>query len=68
MDPHWFYADPDPAIFLNADPGGKINADPCGQILNKINSWRVFLVVKYIKDYSTVRNNEALCKFTLKIE
>ena len=36
MDPHSFYADPDPAVFLNADPdpdpdpGGKMNADPCG--------------------------------------
>ena len=30
MDPHSFYADPDPAVFLNADPdpGGKMNADP----------------------------------------
>ena len=28
MDPHSFYADPDPAIFLNGDPdpGGKMNA------------------------------------------
>ena len=32
MDPHSFFADPDPAVFLNADPdpGGKMNADPCG--------------------------------------
>ena len=36
MDPHSLYADPDPAVFLNADPdpdpdpGGKMNADPCG--------------------------------------
>ena len=31
VDPHSFFADPDPAVFLNADPdpGGKINADPC---------------------------------------
>ena len=31
-DPHSFFADPDPAVFLNADPdpGGKMNADPCG--------------------------------------
>ena len=21
MDPHLYYADPDPAVFLNADPG-----------------------------------------------
>ena len=34
MDPHSFFADPDPAVFLNADPdsdpGGKMNADPFG--------------------------------------
>ena len=30
VDPHSFYVDPDPAVFLNADPdpGGKMNADP----------------------------------------
>ena len=30
VDPHSFFADPDPAVFLNADPdpGGKMNADP----------------------------------------
>ena len=30
MDLHSFFADPDPAVFLNADPdpGGKMNADP----------------------------------------
>ena len=30
MDPHSFFADPDPSVFLNADPdpGGKMNADP----------------------------------------
>ena len=29
VDPHSFFAAPDPAIFLNADPdpGGKMNAD-----------------------------------------
>ena len=32
VDPHSFFADPDPAVFMNADPdpGGKMNADPCG--------------------------------------
>ena len=32
VDPCSFFADPDPAVFLNADPdpGGKMNADPCG--------------------------------------
>ena len=34
MDPHSFFEDPDPAVFLNAnpdpDPGGKMNADPRG--------------------------------------
>ena len=31
MDPHSVFADPDPAVFLNADPdsGGKMNQDPC---------------------------------------
>ena len=31
-EPHLFFADPDPAVFLNTDPdpGGKINTDPCG--------------------------------------
>ena len=34
MDPHSFYADPDPAVFLNADPDPDpgpavfLNADP----------------------------------------
>ena len=30
VDPHSFYADPDPAVFLNVDPDpeGKMNADP----------------------------------------
>ena len=30
VDPHSFFADPDPAVFLNADPDprGKMNADP----------------------------------------
>ena len=32
VDPYSFFADPNPAVFLNADPdpGGKMNADPCG--------------------------------------
>ena len=44
VDPHSFFADPNPAVFLNVDPdpavflnadpdpdpGGKMNADPCG--------------------------------------
>ena len=31
VDPHSFFADPDPAVFMNADPdpGGKMNANPC---------------------------------------
>ena len=30
MDPHSFFADPDPALFLNADPNPALflNADP----------------------------------------
>ena len=68
MDPHSFLADPDP------DPGGKMNADPCGSgsrssltNFEKNNLMEFSIVVKYIKDYSKVRNIEALCKFTLKI-
>ena len=32
VDPNSFFADPDPADFLNADPDpeGKMNANPCG--------------------------------------
>ena len=30
MDPHSFFADPDPAVFLNVVPRGRMNADPCG--------------------------------------
>ena len=77
MDPHSFFADPDPAVFLNVDPdpdpGGKMNADPCGSGYSLINFvknklMKFSLVVKYIKDNSQVRNNGALRKFTLKIE
>ena len=73
MDPHSFFADPDSAVFLNADPGGKMNADPCGSgssLTNFVKKTHAefSIVVKYIKDYSKVRNNGALCKFTLKIE
>ena len=28
MDPHSFYADPDPAVFLNADPDPDPDPDP----------------------------------------
>ena len=30
MDPHSFFADPNPVVLLNADPNpvGKMNADP----------------------------------------
>ena len=68
MNLHSFFADPDPAVFLNADPnqGGKMNADPSGSSLKIFKEFSI--VVKYIKDYSKVRNNGALCKFTLKIE
>ena len=39
VDPHSFYVDPDPAVFLNADPdpGGKMNADPCGSASSLTN-------------------------------
>ena len=32
VDPQYFFADPDPAVFLNADAdsGGKIECGPCG--------------------------------------
>ena len=74
VDPHSFFADP--AVFLNADldPGGKMNADPWGSgssfknfVKNKTHE-KFSVVVKYIKDYSKVGNNGALCKFTFKIE
>ena len=28
VDPHSFYADPDPAVFLNADPDPDLDPDP----------------------------------------
>ena len=41
VDPHSFYADPDPAVFLNADPDpeSKMNADPCGSGSSLINKF-----------------------------
>ena len=78
MDPHSLYADPDPEVFLNADPdpGGKIYAVQIRILiqiqLNKFSKKKIHeefsIVVKYIKDYSKVRNKGALCQYTLKIE
>ena len=44
MDPHSFFADPDPVVFLNADPdpGGKINADPDPQVHNPVFLLTIF--------------------------
>ena len=41
VDLHSFYADPDPAVFLNADPDpeSKMNADPCGSGSSLINKF-----------------------------
>ena len=73
MDPHSFFADPDPAVFLNADPDpeGKMNADPFGSGSSftnfvKKSTREVFSIVvkKYIKDTgnSSVRTNEVMLK------
>ena len=35
MDPHSFFADPDPAVFLNADPDPSLKI--CGVTLSLIN-------------------------------
>ena len=60
LDPHSFFADPDPAIFFNADP------DPALKSLSQLTLWRVFVVVKNIKECSKVKKQWTLCKFTLK--
>ena len=59
MDPHSFFADPDPTVFMNADP------DPAAfemqiriqrlQICKKSPYEEFSLVVKNIKDCSEVR-------------
>ena len=37
MDPHSFYADPDPAVFLNADPDPDPGLGPAKPNLKKKN-------------------------------
>ena len=55
VDPNSFFADPDPAIFLNADPdpGCKMNADPSRltNLVFKKTHEEFSIFVKYIKDY-----------------
>ena len=59
MDPHSFFAGPDPAVFLNADPDprGKMKSDPCGSGSSLTNFFfkshdKFSIVVECIKDYS----------------
>ena len=53
VDPHSSFADPDPAVFLNADPDpnpeGKMNADPCG--FGSGSSWTNFVKNKRMKSF-----------------
>ena len=68
MDPQSFFADPDPAVFLNADP------DPLALIIRiRIQLKQIFqkqsyeeFVVKNIKDCSKVRNIEVYANLLLK--
>ena len=62
MDPHSFYPDPDPAVFLNADP----NPGPAEPNLKKKNHEEFSQVVKNIKDCSKLRNNGACENLLLK--
>ena len=61
--PHSFFADPDPAVFLNADldPGGKMNADPCGSGSILTN----FVKSKLMKSFYSRKKHK---KITLKYE
>ena len=59
MDPHLYYADPDPAVFLNADPGP-------GPALKEKNHEEFSEVVKNIKDCSKVRNDGACANLLIK--
>ena len=61
MDPNSFYADPDPAVFLNADP----DPGPAEPNLKKKNHEEFSQVVKNIKDCSKVRNNGACANLHL---
>ena len=64
MDPHLFYADPDPhpAVFLNVDPG----PSPAEPNLKKKNHEKFSQVVKNIKHCSKLRNNGACENLLLK--
>ena len=50
---HSFFADPDPAVFLNADPdpGGKMNADPCASGSGLGSSLTNFVMNNLIKSF-----------------
>ena len=64
MDPHSFYADPDPhpAAFLNVDPG----PSPAEPNLKKKNHEKFSQVVKIIKHCLKLRNNGACENLLLK--
>ena len=64
MDPHSFYVDPDPAVFLNADPDP--GPGPAEPNLKKKNQEEFSQVVKNIKYRLKVRNNEACANLLLK--
>ena len=51
MDPHSFFADPDPAVFLNTDPdpGGKMNVDPCGSVSSLTNFVKNKLMKRFLQ-------------------
>ena len=61
VDPHLFYVDPDPAVFLNADPDPDLGPDPgpAEPNLKKKNPEEFSQVVKNIKDCSKLSNNGA---------
>ena len=61
VDPHSFYADPDPTVFLTADPDPDPDPGPGPDEpnLKKKNHNQFSQVVKNIKDCSIVRNNGA---------
>ena len=57
---HSFFADPDPAVFLNADP------DPAFKKIKKKTHEELTLVVKTLTVLKR-KKQWSLCKFTLKI-
>ena len=68
VDPHSFFADPDPAVFLNADPDtAAFQMLIRIQLLKKILG-RVFLSWKNIKDCTKVRNKGACANLLLHFE